>query len=79
MIYVFGDYELDTQRHELRHAGTSCPLEPQVFAVLLYLIRHRDRVVSKQELLDQVWPETFVSESTLYHRLRAVRQAVIQG
>ncbi len=76
MIYVFGDYELDTQRHELRHAGTPCPLEPQVYAVLLYLIRHNDRVVSKQELLDQVWPETFVSESTLYQRLRAVRQAV---
>ena len=76
MIYAFGDYELDTQRHELHHAGTPCSLEPQVYAVLLYLIRHRDRMVSKQELLDQVWPETFVSESTLYQRLRAVRQAV---
>ncbi|MCZ6874373.1 MAG: winged helix-turn-helix domain-containing protein, partial [bacterium] len=76
MIYAFDNYELDTQRHELRHAGTSCPLEPQVYAVLLYLIQHHDRVVSKQELLDQVWPDTFVSESTLYQRLRAVRLAV---
>ncbi|MCZ6873163.1 MAG: AAA family ATPase [bacterium] len=76
MIYAFGEYELDTDRHELRHAGTPCPLEPQVFAVLLYLIEQRDRVVSKQDLLDEVWPGTFVSESTLYQRLRAVRHAL---
>jgi DNA-binding winged helix-turn-helix (wHTH) protein len=76
MIYVFGDYALDTGRHELRHAGVPCPLEPQVYDVLLYLILNRDRVVPKQELLDHVWAETFVSEAALYQRLGAARQAV---
>lgn len=52
MIYAFGAYTLDTERHELRRAGSSCPIEPRVYDVLLYLIHHRDRVVSKQELLD---------------------------
>ena len=47
MIYAFGDFELDTERVELRHQGTLCPLEPQVFDVLAYLIQHRDRVVNK--------------------------------
>ncbi len=41
MIYAFGDYELDTERHQLRHGDVACPLEPQVFAVLHYLIEQR--------------------------------------
>jgi hypothetical protein len=41
MLYLFDDYTLDTQLYELRHAGALCPLEPQVFAVLCYLIAHR--------------------------------------
>ena len=52
MRYVFGDYEVDTQRDELRHAGIPCPLESQVFQVLVYLVQHRDRVVPKAELLE---------------------------
>ena len=51
MLYVFGDYALDTQLYELRHASRPCKLEPQVFNVLAYLIQHRDRVVTKDELL----------------------------
>jgi predicted ATPase len=50
MIYVFGNYELDTQLYELRHAGVPCKLEPQAFDVLAYLIDHRTRVITKQEL-----------------------------
>ena len=56
MIYRFGDYELDTQLFELRSAGTPLPLEPKVFDLLTHLIRHRDRVVTKQELLTRLWP-----------------------
>ena len=69
MLYLFDDYMLDTQLYELRHAGALCPLEPQVFAVLHYLIQHRDRVVTRQELLEHVWPERFISEATLDHRV----------
>ena len=54
MIYAFGDYELDTGRFELRHRGAAVPLEPQVFEVLGYLLRHRERLVPKDELIEHV-------------------------
>jgi DNA-binding winged helix-turn-helix (wHTH) protein/tetratricopeptide (TPR) repeat protein/type II secretory pathway predicted ATPase ExeA len=77
MIFAFGDFELDTRVYELRHAaGGPRPLEPQVFDVLAYLVQHRDRVVSKEELLEKLWPDRFVSETTLTSRLKEVRKAV---
>jgi DNA-binding winged helix-turn-helix (wHTH) protein len=77
MIYVFDDdYELDLQRYELRYAGKLVRVEPQVFNVLVYLVQHRDRVVSKEELLEQLWPGRFVGESVLTSRLMAARKAV---
>jgi len=76
MRYVFGDYEVDTQRDELRHGGIPCPLESQVFQMLVYLVQHRDRVVSKAELLEYLWPQQYISETTLSQRLRLVRKAV---
>jgi class 3 adenylate cyclase/predicted ATPase/DNA-binding winged helix-turn-helix (wHTH) protein len=76
MIYVFGDYELDTRLYELRCAGQPCKLEPQVFDVLAYLMAHRDRVVTKHELLDNLWPNQFISEVTLNHRLMEARKAI---
>src|SRR5215475_4584970 len=76
MRYVFGDYELDTQLYELHHAGQPCRLEPQVFNVLRYLIEHRERVVTKDELLEQLWPKQFISEVTLNHRVMAARKAI---
>jgi DNA-binding winged helix-turn-helix (wHTH) protein/tetratricopeptide (TPR) repeat protein len=76
MLYLFDDYALDTQLYELRHAGVPCPLEPQVLAILLYLLQHRDRLITRQELLEHVWPERFISETTLDHRVMQVRQAI---
>jgi DNA-binding winged helix-turn-helix (wHTH) protein/tetratricopeptide (TPR) repeat protein len=76
MRYVFAEYELDTRLYELRHAGQPCKLEPQVFNVLLYLIEHRERVVTKDELLEQLWPNQFISEVTLNHRVMAARKAI---
>ena len=61
MIYRFGDCQLDDQRYELRRGGVACRLEPQVFEVLAYLVRNRDRVVPRTELLDEVWKHRFVS------------------
>src|SRR4051794_23963193 len=61
MLYRFYDYTLDEARRELRRTRQLVAVEPKVFQVLLYLLQHRDRVVSKEELLEQCWPETFVS------------------
>ncbi len=75
-IYVFGDYELDTRAHELRCSGVVRHIEPQVFDVLHYLIAHRDRLVTKDELLDGVWGHRFVAPTTLNSRIKFARQAV---
>jgi DNA-binding winged helix-turn-helix (wHTH) protein len=76
MIYVFDDYTLDTQCYELRHGGVPCKLEPQVFNVLAYLLEHHTRVVSKDELLEQFWPQQFVSEVAVNQRVMAARKAL---
>ena len=76
MIFVFSDCELDLDRFELRRAGRVRPVEAQVFDRLVVLIRERHRVVSKEELLDTVWGNRFVSESALTSRIKAARQAI---
>ncbi len=77
MIYGFGtSFELDTDAAEIRDGGSVIPVEPQVFDVLAYLIAHRDRVVSREELLDNIWGDRFVSESALTSRLKSARRAV---
>jgi DNA-binding response OmpR family regulator len=76
MIYRFGNYELDAQRCELRCAGQQVAIEPKVFEVLVYLLQHRDRVVTKEELLEQCWSGTFVSEAALTRCLAKVRKTV---
>ncbi|MFL6223841.1 MAG: transcriptional regulator, partial [Actinomycetes bacterium] len=76
MIHRFGDCELDEGRYELRRGGVPCHLEPQVFEVLAYLVRNRGRLVTKAELLDEIWGSRFVSESALTSRIKAARKAV---
>lgn len=76
MIYDFESYALDVDRQELRRAGGLIPVEPQVLDLLQFLIRNRNRVVSKDDLLAEVWKGRIVSESTLSSRITAVRQAI---
>jgi DNA-binding response OmpR family regulator len=76
MIYRFGNYELDAQRCELRYTGQLVAIEPKVFEVLAYLLQHRDRVITKEELLEQCWSGTFVSEAALTRCLAKVRKTV---
>jgi pimeloyl-ACP methyl ester carboxylesterase/DNA-binding winged helix-turn-helix (wHTH) protein len=76
LIYAFGDYELDTRVHELRCRGEVRHIEPQVFDVLAYLLARRDRLVTKNELLDGVWGHRFVAPATLNSRIKFARQAV---
>ena len=76
MIYAFEDYSLDTGRRELRHGFELVALEPQVFDLLEYLIRNRERVITADDLIATVWNGRIVSTSTLNSRIAAVRRAV---
>src|SRR5712691_7195713 len=76
MRYLFGDYALDADRRELWRGSELVPVEPQVFDLLLHLIRNRDHVVSKDDLLAAVWNGRIVSESTLGNRINAARRAI---
>jgi pimeloyl-ACP methyl ester carboxylesterase/DNA-binding winged helix-turn-helix (wHTH) protein len=75
-MYLFQDYEIDPDRRECRRAGELVPIEPQVFDILLHLIRSRDRVVSNDELIKAVWGGRIVAESTLSSRISVMRQAL---
>jgi pimeloyl-ACP methyl ester carboxylesterase/DNA-binding winged helix-turn-helix (wHTH) protein len=74
--YRFGEYELDTAHHQLRRAGETVHVEPRALDLLRHLVEHRDRVVPKNELLDEVWENRFVSEAALTTALRTARLAV---
>ncbi len=76
LIYRFADCWLDADRRELRRSGDLVEVEPQVFDVLHLLIRQRERVVSRDDLIAGVWRGRIVSESTLTSRITAVRQAI---
>ena len=70
MIYRFDHFELDMARFELRADGAVHPLEPQVFALLAYLIEHRERLVPKNELFEKLWDGRVVTDSALTSRIR---------
>ena len=76
MSYRFGDYAIDPQNYELSENGAPVALEPQVFSLILLLIENRERVVTKDELIDTVWNGRIVSEATLSSRISAARRAV---
>ena len=76
LIYQFADYSLDVERQELRRGAELVDVEPQVLDLLQYLIRNRERVVSKDDLIEHVWHGRIVSESTLTSRITAARQAI---
>ncbi len=76
MIYRFGPYALDTEIYEFTCAGESTAVEPQVFSVLAFLIEHRDRIVTKDELIEAVWDGRAISDGALNSRINSVRRAV---
>ena len=76
MEFIFADHLLDIDRRELRRGGERIALEPQVFDLLVYLVRNRERVVSKDDLLEAIWGGRIVSESTMTSRINAARKAV---
>jgi len=76
MIYRFGSFELDLARFELRSAGLPCQIEPQVFSLLAFLVEHRERLVSRDEILEKVWDGRVVSDSALASRVKSARKAL---
>ena len=76
MFFRFENCSLDTDRRELHRAGASVPVEPQVFDLLTYLVKNRDRVVTKDDVIAAVWGGRIVSESTLTSRINSARKAL---
>jgi TolB-like protein len=74
--YQFGDFALDPDRRELTRRAAAVTIGPKVFDLLLFLVQNRERVVSKDDLLEAVWSGRIVSESTLTSHINAVRRAV---
>jgi len=76
LLYAFEDFVLDTDKRELRRGADVVSVAPQVFDVLDYLIRNRERVVSKDDLVTAIWEGRIISDAALTTRLKAVRSAI---
>jgi TolB-like protein/Tfp pilus assembly protein PilF len=72
----FSDCEIDVAAFELRRSGQPCAVEPQVFELLLYLAKNPDRLVTKNDLIENVWGGRIVSDSTLASRIKSARRAI---
>jgi len=75
-LYEFDEFRLDPKNRVLRRGGTTVPLTPKAFHVLLLLIQNAGRVVTKDELMKTVWPDSFVEESNLTQTIFMVRKAL---
>jgi DNA-binding winged helix-turn-helix (wHTH) protein/TolB-like protein len=76
MIYTFGHFEVDLAAVELRSGGKVVSLEPQVFALLALLVENRERLVSKDEVIEKVWDGRVVSDAAVASRVKSARQAL---
>jgi pimeloyl-ACP methyl ester carboxylesterase/DNA-binding winged helix-turn-helix (wHTH) protein len=74
--FVFGEFSLDMSRGTLLHRGSAVPLTPKAFSVLEYLVRHRERLVTKDEFMDRLWPGVFVGDAALKVCVREIRRAL---
>src|SRR5205085_9687854 len=76
MKFFFANQMLDTDTRELSRENMPVSLEPQVFDLVVHLMENRDRVVSKEELIDKIWKGRHVAESTLTSRINAARKTI---
>src|SRR4026208_1042087 len=74
MKYQIAEYTIDTARFRVSSGDTDIPAEPKVFDLLVYLIRHRDRVLSREELFREVWDGREVSDATLSNHVKSARK-----
>ena len=76
MTLRFADIEIDDVRRELRRGGSIVHVEPQVFDLLVHLVRNNDRAVGREELVDVIWQRRTISGGTLNRRIAAARRAI---
>jgi DNA-binding winged helix-turn-helix (wHTH) protein len=76
VIGTFGEFEIDAALFELRRDGQRVPIEPKVFDLLSYLVRHSQRVVTRDEIFAAVWPNECVSDAALAYAIRGARKAI---
>jgi DNA-binding winged helix-turn-helix (wHTH) protein/tetratricopeptide (TPR) repeat protein len=78
-FYSFGPFDLDAEQRMVRRDGTKIALPPKAFDVLLYLVKNPLRLVTKEELLREVWPDSFVEEGNLSQNIFLLRKALTTG
>src|SRR3954453_5137726 len=76
MQYRFAEYEIDLSQQELRRLGEAVHIEPQVFDLIVHLVRNHDRIVSKDELIETIWNGRIISEAALSSRINGARRAL---
>src|SRR6476620_925080 len=76
VMYEFGPFRIDTERYLLMRGEDSIPLSPKVFETLLFLVKHHGEVRKKDEIINSVWPDTFVEESNLAQNIFLLRKAL---
>lgn len=76
MRVVFGECEFDSGQRVLRRHGGAVPLSPKAFDLLAHLLDRRPEAVAKTELIERLWPDTFVSDASLYNVVAEVRAAL---
>src|SRR5580765_2914605 len=74
--YQFTDFEIDLSQQELRRLGKAVHIEPQVFDLIVHLVRNHDRIVSKDELIETIWNGRIISEAALSSRINGARRAL---
>src|SRR6266511_4333847 len=74
--YRFAEFEIDLSQHELRRLGESVHIEPQVFDLIVHLVRNHNRIVSKDELIETIWNGRIISEAALSSRINGARRAL---
>lgn len=79
LVFRFGDFVLDKSQRRLLRSGEDVSLPPKTFELLLHLLQNRGRVLTKDELLEAVWPDVNVVENTLAQRIREIREALGDG
>jgi DNA-binding winged helix-turn-helix (wHTH) protein/TolB-like protein/Flp pilus assembly protein TadD len=78
-VFRFGDFVLDVSQRRLLRSGEDVYLPPKTFELLLHLLQNRGRVLTKDELLEAVWPDVNVVENTLAQRIREIRESLGDG
>src|SRR5713101_9154614 len=75
-FYEFGDFRIDSVERVLLRAGELVPLTPKVFDLLVLLVENNGHVIEKEELMNEIWPGTFVEEGNLTQNISVLRRAL---